>query len=147
IQGLPTWYEIRASGHGHLARSGRVDVMVTMNAETYARDHSCLAAGGYLIYDSTWPRSQLFNRTDINVLGVPLSRICNENFADARSRILMKNIMYVGVLAALLDMDMQVIKGLLNEQFAAKASLLDANQKAIDLGYAYARENFSCPLA
>ena len=146
IQGLPTWYEIRASGHGHLARSGRVDVMVAMNAETYARDHACLAPGGYLIYDSTWPRSQLFNRTDINVLGVPLSRICNENFAQARSRILMKNIMYVGVLAALLDMDMQVIKGLLNEQFKAKASLLDANQKSIDLGYAYARENFSCPL-
>ena len=110
--------------------------MVAMNAETYARDHACVAPGGYLIYDSTWPRSQLFNRTDIHVIGVPLSRICNENFAQARSRILMKNIMYVGVLAALLDMDMQVIKGLLNEQFEAKASLLDANQKAIDLGYA-----------
>jgi 2-oxoglutarate/2-oxoacid ferredoxin oxidoreductase subunit alpha len=146
IQGLPTWYEIRVSAEGHLARSGRVDVMVAMNAETYRKDHAEVATGGYLIYDSTWPRSQLFNRADIHILGVPLSRICNENFENARSRILMKNIMYVGVLAALLDLDMNVIKQLLNEQFAAKASLLDANQRAIDLGFAYAKENFSCPL-
>jgi 2-oxoglutarate ferredoxin oxidoreductase subunit alpha len=146
IQGLPTWYEIRVSAEGHLARSGRVDVMVAMNAETYRKDHAEVAPGGYLIYDSTWPRSQLFSRTDIHILGVPLSRICNENFDKARSRILMKNIMYVGVLAALLELDMNVIKQLLNEQFAAKASLLDANQKAIDLGYAYAKEHFSCPL-
>ncbi len=146
IQGLPTWYEIRVSAEGHLARSGRVDLMVAMNAETYRKDHAEVAPGGYLVYDSTWPRSQLFNRTDIHILGVPLSRICNENFDKARSRILMKNIMYVGVLAALLDLDMDVIKQLLNDQFAAKAHLLDANQKAIDLGYAYAKENFSCPL-
>jgi 2-oxoglutarate ferredoxin oxidoreductase subunit alpha len=146
IQGLPTWYEIRVNAEGHLARSGRVDVMIAMNAETYRKDHAEVATGGYLVYDSTWPRSQLFNRADIHILGVPLSRICNENFENARSRILMKNIMYVGVLAALLDLDMNIIKQLLNEQFAAKASLLDANQKAIDLGFAYARENFSCPL-
>jgi len=146
IQGLPTWYEIRVNAEGHLARSGRVDVMIAMNAETYRKDHSEVATGGYLVYDSTWPRSQLFNRADIHILGVPLSRICNENFDNARSRILMKNIMYVGVLAALLDLDMNNIKQLLNEQFAAKASLLDANQKAIDLGFAYAREHFSCPL-
>ena len=146
IQGLPTWYEIRVSAEGHLARSGRVDLMVAMNAETYRKDHAEVAPGGYLIYDSTWPRSQLFNRADIHILGVPLSRICNENFDSARARILMKNIMYVGALAALLDLDMNVIKQLLNEQFSAKASLLDANQKAIDLGFAYAKENFSCPL-
>ncbi len=146
IQGLPTWYEIRVNSEGHLARSGRVDVMVAMNAETYRKDHAEVATGGYLIYDSTWPRSQLFNRADVHILGVPLSRICNENFDNARSRILMKNIMYVGVLAALLDLDMNIIKQLLNEQFAAKASLLDANQKAIDLGFAYAKEHFSCPL-
>ncbi len=146
IQGLPTWYEIRVSAAGHLARSGHVDLMVAMNAETYRKDHAEVAPGGYLIYDSTWPRSQLFNRTDIQILGVPLSRICNENFDKARARILMKNIMYVGVLAALLDLDMQVIKQLLNEQFAAKASLLDANQKAIELGHAYAKAHFSCPL-
>ncbi|MEZ5564753.1 MAG: 2-oxoacid:acceptor oxidoreductase subunit alpha [Gammaproteobacteria bacterium] len=146
IQGLPTWYEIRVSEAGHLARSGRVDLMVAMNAETYRKDHAEVAPGGYLIYDSTWPRNQLFNRTDIQIIGVPLSRICNESFDKARARILMKNIMYVGVLVALLDLDMRVIKQLLNEQFAAKANLLEANQRAIDLGYAYAKENFSCPL-
>jgi 2-oxoglutarate/2-oxoacid ferredoxin oxidoreductase subunit alpha len=146
IQGLPTWYEIRVSGDGHIARSGRVDIMVAMNAETYKRDHAEVTPGGYLIYDSTWPRSQLFNRTDIQVLGVPLSGMCNENFNVARSRILMKNIMYVGVLAALLDLDMEIIKGMLNEQFSAKAHLLEANQKALNLGYRYASDNFQCPL-
>ncbi|MDH5276126.1 MAG: 2-oxoacid:acceptor oxidoreductase family protein, partial [Gammaproteobacteria bacterium] len=146
IQGLPTWYEIRVSTEGHLARAGRLDIMVAMNAETYRKDHADIAPGGYLIYDSTWPRSQLFSRSDIHILGVPLSRICNENFDKARARILMKNIMYVGVLAALLELDLDVIRQLLNEQFAAKAALLGANQKAIDLGFAYARENFSCPL-
>ncbi len=72
IQGLPTWYEIRVSGEGYLARSGRIDVMVAMNAETYRKDHGDVAPGGYLIYDSTWPRSALFNRSDIHVLPVPL---------------------------------------------------------------------------
>jgi 2-oxoglutarate ferredoxin oxidoreductase subunit alpha len=146
IQCLPTWYEIRVSGAGYLARAGRVDLLVAMNAETYRKDHADVAPGGYLVYDSTWPRSALFTRTDIHVLGVPLSRICNENFPTARARVLMKNIMYVGVLAALLELDREVIATLLREQFAAKASLLEANQKALDLGYAYAREHFACPL-
>ncbi len=146
IQGLPTWYEIRASGSGHLGRTRRVDIMVAMNAETYQKDLTDTASGGYLIYDSTWPRNTLLSRDDVTILGVPLSKMCNENFPTARARILMKNVAYVGVIAALLDIDLDVIKQLLNETFRAKANLLDANQLAIDLGYNYAQENFSCPL-
>lgn len=146
IQGLPTWYEVRASARGHLARSGRVDVMVAMNPETYRKDHAEVAPGGCLVYDSTWPRSQIFNRSDIQVHGVPLSRICNENFTAARARILMKNIMYVGVLTALLDIDVEVVRQLINDQFKAKAHLLEANQKAFDLGHAWARDHLDCPL-
>jgi 2-oxoglutarate/2-oxoacid ferredoxin oxidoreductase subunit alpha len=146
IQGLPTWYEIRVTGDGHVARSGRVDVMVAMNAETYRKDLESVAPGGYLIYDSTWPRHQLLNRSDIHIIGVPLARLCNEKFAKARERVLMKNIAYVGVLAALLDLDREVIKQLLNESFASKPHLLEGNQVAIDLGFQYASENFSCPL-
>src|SRR5215469_11760471 len=146
IQGLPTWYEIRVSRDGYVARSGRVDIMVAMNAETYSRDVKEVASGGYLIYDSTWPRPALLKREDITVIGVPLAQLCNENFAGVRTRILMKNICYAGVLAALLDLDLARIRELLAETYAKKPQLVDSNMKAIQLGYDYARANFECPL-
>ena len=146
IQGLPTWYEIRVTRDGYVARSGRIDIMVAMNAETYAKDVREVAPGGYLIYDSTWPRPALLKREDITVLGVPLARLCNESFNGVRTRILMKNICYAGVLAALLDLDLEVIRKLLAETYAKKPQLVDSNMKAIQLGYDYAKANFSCPL-
>jgi 2-oxoglutarate ferredoxin oxidoreductase subunit alpha len=146
IQGLPTWYEIRVTKDGYQARSDRVDIMVAMNAQTYARDMADVTPGGWLVYDSTWPRSDLQARDDINVLGVPFSRMCNEKFDGVRTRILMKNIAYVGALAALMDIDLGVIKGLLEETFASKEHLIAANMEAIHLGYDYAVDNFSCPL-
>ncbi|MDG2288259.1 MAG: 2-oxoacid:acceptor oxidoreductase subunit alpha [Woeseiaceae bacterium] len=146
IQGLPTWYEIRVTGAGYQSRSNRVDVMVAMNAQTYTKDMAEVAPGGWLIYDSTWPRSQLLNRADITVIGIPFSKLCNESFDGARARILMKNIAYVGTVAALLDIDLDVIVNLLQETFAAKAHLIDSNMQAIRLGYDYANNNFTCPL-
>lgn len=146
IQGLPTWYEIRVTGDGYQARADRVDLMLAMNAQTYARDLAEVAPGGWLVYDSTWPRSKLLQRDDITVFGVPLSRMCNEKFAGARARILLKNIAYVGVVAALLDIDLEIISELLAETFASKKKLVESNIDAIRLGYDYARENFVCPL-
>src|SRR6186713_474509 len=146
IQGLPTWYEIRVTKDGHVARSGRVDIMVAMNAETYGRDVREIAPGGYLVYDSTWPRPALLKREDITVLGVPLARLCNENFDGVRTRILMKNICYAGVLAALLDLDLEQIRSLLAETYAKKPQLVESNMKAIQLGYDYAKQSFPCPL-
>ncbi len=146
IQGLPTWYEIRVTGEGYQARADHVDIMVAMNAQTYARDMAEVASGGWLIYDSTWPRSRLLDREDITVLGIPLSRMCNEMFDGARARILMKNIAYVGAIAALLQIDLKVIGQLLEETFAAKKHLAKSNFEAISLGYNYAMENFVCPL-
>ncbi len=146
IQGLPTWYEVRVTGEGYQARSDRVDVMVAMNAQTYSRDMAEVGAGGWLIYDSTWPRSRLLTREDIHVLGIPLSKMCNEHFDGARARILMKNIAYVGALAALLNIDLDVITGLLQETYARKKHLIDANLEAIRLGYDYAIGHFDCPL-
>ena len=99
-----------------------------------------------MIYDSTWPRSRLLDREDINVVGVPLSRMCNEHFETARGRILMKNIAYVGVIAALLEIELEVIETLLNETFASKKKLIQSNLEAIRLGYDYASEHFDCPL-
>jgi 2-oxoglutarate/2-oxoacid ferredoxin oxidoreductase subunit alpha len=146
IQGLPTWYEVRVTADGFQARADRVDVMVAMNAQTYARDMAEVVSGGWLIYDSTWPRSRLLDREDITVIGIPLSKMCNEHFEGARARILMKNIAYVGALAALLDIDLDVITELLNETYAKKPQLVPANMEAIRLGFDYAKEHFSCPL-
>ena len=146
IQGLPTWYEVRVTGDGYQSRANRVDVMVAMNAQTYARDMAEVTPGGWLIYDSTWPRSTLLSRDDITVLGIPLSRMCNEHFDGARARILMKNIAYVGALAALLDIDLDTITELLEETFADKQHLVASNMEAIRLGHDYAIANFSCPL-
>jgi 2-oxoglutarate ferredoxin oxidoreductase subunit alpha len=146
IQGLPTWYEVRVTGDGYHCRTERIDVVVAMNAQTYKQDMAEVRSGGWLIYDSTWPRSRLLDREDINVLGVPLSALCNENFDGARSRILMKNIAYVGVLAALLDIDLAVITTLLEETFANKKKLVPMNLEAIRLGYDYVKEHFECPL-
>jgi 2-oxoglutarate/2-oxoacid ferredoxin oxidoreductase subunit alpha len=146
IQGLPTWYEIRASRDGYNARTGRVDVMVAMNAQTYLKDLAEVSPGGYLIYDSTWPRDKQLKRDDIHIIGIPLAKMANEHFAAARVRILMKNIAYVGALCALMDIDREVVKTLLEETFAAKPKLVDSNLEAINLGHEYAREHFDCPL-
>ncbi len=146
IQGMPTWYEIRVTRDNHRCRAGQVDIMVALNAETYARDLAEVTSGGYFIYDSTWPRTALLKRDDITVLGVPLAKLCNENFNGVRTRILMKNICYAGALAALCNIDLDLIRALLAETYAKKPQLVDSNMKAIQLGYDYAIQNFSCPL-
>jgi 2-oxoglutarate ferredoxin oxidoreductase subunit alpha len=146
IQGLPTWYEIRVTRDGYAARASHVDIMVAMNAETYSKDVRELRSGGYLIYDSTWPRSALLERGDISVIPVPLARLVNENFDGVRNRILLKNIAYAGVLAALLDVDLDVISGLLSESYGKKPKLLDSNTKALRLGYDYVKKELTSPL-
>lgn len=146
IQGLPTWYEIRVTKDGYSCRTGSTDIMVAMNAETYASDLAELRSGGVFLYDSTWPRKGLLERDDVTVLGMPLSGMCNEAFESARAKVLMKNVAYVGALVALLDIDMQVVEELLKETFSAKPHLMDANMQAIRMGYDYAIDNFSCPL-
>jgi 2-oxoglutarate ferredoxin oxidoreductase subunit alpha len=146
IQGLPTWYEIRVSKDRHLGRTPDFDLFVALNPATYARDVAELRSGGWLLYDSTWPLAETLRRADVTILGVPLAQMCNEAFHGGRERILMKNIAYVGVLAALFEIDLDIIRGLLHEKYGKKAALVASNQKAIDLGYRYAREHFSCPL-
>jgi 2-oxoglutarate/2-oxoacid ferredoxin oxidoreductase subunit alpha len=146
IQGLPTWYEIRVTREAYAARASQVDIMVAMNAETYSKDIRELKSGGYLIYDSTWPRSALLQRGDITVIPVPLAKIVNENFDGVRNRILLKNIAYAGVLAALLDVDLKIIDALLSESYGKKPKLLESNSKALRLGYDYVKANLSSPL-
>lgn len=146
IQGLPTWYEIRANARGHTARTARFDVVVAMNPASYAQDIAETADGGWVVHDSSWPMPQQMARDDVTFLGIPLARMTVDNFEGSRTRILMKNICYVGALAALLRIDMEIVKQLLRETFAAKKKLLDANFLAIGLGHDYAHEHFDCPL-
>lgn len=146
IQGLPTWYEIRVTGDGYAGRDGDIHFMVAMNPETYAQDVAELSPGGVLIYDSTWPRPELSERGDVTIIGIPLSAMCNEAFSVARSRILMKNMAYVGAAAALLNLDMAVIQTLVEEMFAGKPKLVPSNMQALALGYDYAKANYECPL-
>jgi 2-oxoglutarate ferredoxin oxidoreductase subunit alpha len=147
IQGLPTWYEIRVNSRGHTARTGRFDLLVAMNANTYKKDIDELQPGGYLVFDSSWPLDAGLKRADVHFLGIPLAQMCNAEFEGARERLLLKNIAYVGVLVALLEVDLQIIEQLLNEQYATKKALMQSNYKALRLGYDYARKHFDCPLA
>jgi 2-oxoglutarate ferredoxin oxidoreductase subunit alpha len=146
IQGLPTWYEIRVNKDGHTARTADYDLMVAMNAETYARDIREVRAGGWVLYDSTRPLDKSLLRPDVTFLGVPYAQLCNEAFGDSRQRTLMKNICYVGTLAALLGIDMEVVAGMLDEKFSRKPALKESNHKAIELGRQHALQHLPCPL-
>ena len=146
IQGLPTWYEIRVSKDGYTARPPEIDLVVALNTATYAKDVATVRSGGYLLYDSSWPLDEALEREGITILGVPFGKMCVEAFEKDRDRTLLRNIAYVGALAALLDIDMDVVGEALNEKFAKKKSLLEANYRAIRLGYDYAKANFTCPL-
>jgi 2-oxoglutarate/2-oxoacid ferredoxin oxidoreductase subunit alpha len=146
IQGLPTWYEIRVSKHGYTARTPHFDLMLALNPATYAKDVAEVRVNGWLMYDSSWPLDERLRRSDVTYLGIPLAEMCNAAFKGIRERILMKNIAYAGALAALLGMDTDVIRTLLNEKYGAKKALMESNQKAVAIGYDFARTNFDCPL-
>ena len=141
IQGLPTWYEVRICDAGHLGRRGGVDVMVAMNPQTWDRDLAEIEPGGYLLYDSTKPMPPSKFREDINVVGIPLTAMCNAAYTDPRQRQLFKNIIYVGALSALLDIDMAVLEQLVGEQFKGKDRLIKSNLDALHMGRDYVRDH------
>ncbi len=141
IQGLPTWYEVRVTEKGYLGRRGGVDLMVAMNPQTWAEDVKEIEPGGYLFYDATKPMPASMFRPDINIVGVPLTAICNAAYTDARQRQLFKNIIYVGALSVLLDIDPKEIERLFGEQYKGKEKLLDSNIKALHLGRDWVAQN------
>jgi len=146
IQGLPTWYEVRVSENGYQARRGGVDLMVAMNPQTWDVDIKEVEAGGYVFYDNTKPLPKSRFRDDIHVIGMPLTEICNAIYTDPRQRQLFKNIIYVGALSALLEIDPNEIERLFSEQYKGKEVLLQSNVKALRLGRDYALANLACPL-
>ena len=146
IQGLPTWYEVRVSERGWLGRRGGVDLMVAMNPQTWDADVAEIEAGGYLFYDNSKPLPRSKFRDDSTVIGVPLTEICNAAYSDPRQRQLFKNIMYVGALSALLDMDVPTIEALIGEQYKGKEKLLAPNLEALHLGRDWVREHLPHPI-
>ncbi len=140
IQGLPTWYEVRISEKGYLARRGGVDLMVAMNPQTWDADLAEIEPGGYLLYDSSKPLPPSKLRDDIEVLGVPLADLCASRYSDPRERQLLKNIVYVGVLAATLGVDADVVATLLGEQYRGKTKLLEPNLDAFMMGLHHGRQ-------
>jgi len=146
IQGLPTWYEVRVSEKGYLGRREGVDLMIAVNPQSMKKDYADVHAGGYFLYDSSKPLPPGYDRKDITHIGIPLMALCNAEFTDARQRQLFKNIIYIGALSALLDIEFSVLEGQLAEQFKGKEKLIEPNIKALNIGVNYCKENFDCPL-
>jgi 2-oxoglutarate/2-oxoacid ferredoxin oxidoreductase subunit alpha len=146
IQGLPTWYEVRVSEKGYLGRREGVDFVVCVNPQSMLKDVASVKVGGYFLYDSSKPLHSQYIRDDINYLGIPLMTLANNAFTDARQRQLFKNIIYIGALIALFDIEFEVLEGLLGDQFKGKERLIEPNIKALKMGVDYVKENFKYPL-
>ena len=146
IQGLPTWYDVRVSEKGYLGRREGVDIMVCVNPQSMPDDVRSVRSGGYFIYDSTKALHPELIRSDVTYIGMPLMEMCLREFTDPRQRQLFKNIIYVGALVALLDIEFEVLEQLLAEQFEGKEKLISLNIKALKLGVQYIHDNFSFPL-
>jgi 2-oxoglutarate ferredoxin oxidoreductase subunit alpha len=141
IQGLPTWYEIRVNEAGHLGARGGTDFMIAMNPQTFNADVASIEPDGYLLYDNTRALPPGKMRTDINVIGVPLTAICNKEYTDPRQRQLFKNIICLGVLTELFGMDFAEVEKLISEQYRGKDKLIPPNVHALHMGKDWARAN------
>ena len=146
IEGLPTWFEVRASAAGYHGRREGVDLMVAMNAETYEEDVAAIVPGGYLLYDNSAGLDRRLFRRGVNHVGVPISKLIVSAYTDPRQRKLFKNIVYVGALSALLNIDFDVITGMVSTQYRGKDELIAPNIRALEMGRDYAREYLECPL-
>jgi 2-oxoglutarate ferredoxin oxidoreductase subunit alpha len=146
IQGLPTWYEVRVSEKGYLGRREGIDIMVSVNPQSISEDIKAVKSGGYFMFDNTKPLHPDLLRSDIHYLGIPLMEMCNTHFSDPRQRQLFKNIIYVGALSTLLNIDFSVFESLLGEQFKGKEKLIAPNIQALQLGVDYVKAHFNYPL-
>ena len=146
IQGLPTWYDVRVSEKGYLGRKDGIDIMVCVNPQSMLQDIANVNSGGYFMYDSTKVLHAEYIRKDINYIGIPFTEICNKEYADPRQRQLFKNVIYIGALSTLLNIEFSVLEGIVGEQFKGKEKLITPNIQALKLGVDYVKDNFKYPL-
>lgn len=147
IQGLPTWYEVRISEKGHLGRRDGIDLMVAINPQSLAKDIASVRPGGFLVYDNTKKLYDDYIREDIHYVGIPMTQLCRDHYTDPRQRQLFKNIVYLGAVATLIDIELDVIKNIISEQFGRKPKLIPPNFVALDLGVNYIKEHYDYPLS
>jgi 2-oxoglutarate/2-oxoacid ferredoxin oxidoreductase subunit alpha len=143
IQGLPTWYEVRVNDRGFVGRRGGTDFNVAVNGQTLVQDYNEVLPGGYFLFDSTKNLPEACSRDDITVIAIPLTELCNAAFSDPRLRQLLKNIIYIGALSFLLDIDFSILTAAISSQFAKKPKLAEPNLLALEIGYNYARDHFT----
>jgi 2-oxoglutarate ferredoxin oxidoreductase subunit alpha len=136
IAGLPTWYTIRVNKDGWVARKTHIDVLIAMNAETAREDVMSLAAGGSVIYDESLKLNEL--RSDVTFYAVPFDQLAATTGADAKLRKLVKNMVYVGIAAKLLSIDMESVEATVRKQFAKKVKAAELNLNAVRVGFDYA---------
>ena len=146
IQGLPTWYEVRVSEKNYLGRRAGIDIMVAINAQSFMDDLNSVSAGGYFVYDNSGDINTDDFRQDINYVGIPMINLSVASFNNPRIHLLMKNVIYIGAIAAMLNIDLSVFEELVKEQFKKKEKLIPGNIQALSLGYDYAKANYSCPI-
>jgi 2-oxoglutarate ferredoxin oxidoreductase subunit alpha len=146
IQGLPTWYEVRVSEKNYLGRRAGIDIMVAINAQSFMNDLNSVSAGGYFVYDNSGYINTDDFRQDINYVGIPMINLSVASFNNPRIHLLMKNVIYIGAIAAMLNIDLSVFEELVREQFKKKEKLIPGNIQALSLGYDYAKANYSCPI-
>ena len=146
IQSLPTWFDVRVSEAGYLGRREGVDIMVAMNAATYAEDVASVKPGGYLFYDNSKPLAANLQRSDVQEIGMPISTLLLPEFSDLKQRGLFKNIVYLGALSALLNMEFDVFTGMVATQYKGKDDLIQPNIHALELGRQYALDHLDGPL-
>ncbi len=146
IQGLPTWYEVRVSEKNYLGRRDGVDIMVCVNPQSMMKDVQNVRPGGYFVYDNTKKLHDEFIREDIHYVGIPMMELSMKNYRDPRQRQLFKNIIYVGALSVLLDIEFNVLEDMIKDQFKKKEKLIPPNIKALELGRNYIKENYEYPL-
>ncbi|MGC2160877.1 MAG: 2-oxoacid:acceptor oxidoreductase subunit alpha [Silvibacterium sp.] len=141
IAGLPTWFTIRVSKQGYVARKQEIDILVAMNAETAKEDILSLPAGAVAIYEDSANLKQY--RDDVICYPVPFDKLTAAACPEAKLRKLVKNMIYVGVMAKLISLDMKVVETALRRQFAKKQKAADLNWSAIEAGYNYAAESLT----
>jgi 2-oxoglutarate/2-oxoacid ferredoxin oxidoreductase subunit alpha len=140
IQGLPTWYQIRASADGYLSRKDVIDVMVMFNDATAAKDIYRVRDGGVILFDDSTPLAAASKRDGVQYIGFPANKLVAKLVPASPLRAKQRNMVYVGALAYLFGIDMSVIKDVLEDTFGKKPAVIESNLICIDAGYQYCKE-------
>jgi 2-oxoglutarate ferredoxin oxidoreductase subunit alpha len=140
IQGLPTWYQIRACAEGYLSRKDDIDVMVMFNDATAAKDIYRVRDGGIILYDDSTPLAANLKREGVQYIGFPANKLVTKLVPASPLRAKQRNMVYVGALAYLFGIDMSVIKAVLEDTFGKKPVVIESNLVCIDAGYQYCKD-------